>query len=248
MNSQEFCSSFRFVKITFNRPHQTDRLTGEGSPTNYIGQLITGSAKLVCGGKTVSLLPGEPFFIPKGCNYRSFWYPDGETVSWYSLGFDLLPFQPEIPALQKLPAGGEEHLNRIFAGLTVCADTIGHLYLCLSSVSDRMEYENPGKQSLTARAAGIIRSDPTLRMDAVASACGVSESTLYSRMRSIGVTPNVLRQRALCDRASELLSTTDKSVEDISSLLGFSSSSYFRKVFRSHTGMTPREVRKKRGV
>ena len=29
MNSQEFCSSFRFVKITFNRPHQTDRLTGE---------------------------------------------------------------------------------------------------------------------------------------------------------------------------------------------------------------------------
>lgn len=66
MNSQEFCSSFRFVKITFNRPHQTDRLTGEGSPTNYIGQLITGSAKLVCGGKTVSLLPRRAVFHPEG--------------------------------------------------------------------------------------------------------------------------------------------------------------------------------------
>lgn len=248
MNSKEFCNSFRFVKITFNRPHQTDRISGEGSPTNYIGCLITGSARLVCGGKTVSLLPGEPFFIPKGCNYRSFWYPEGENVSWYSIGFDFLPFDPGIPALQKLPCGGEEHLRAILSSLTVSAGSIGRLYLYLSEISGGMEYEDPGRQSVTARAAEVIKSDPFLRMDAVAAACGVSESTLYSRMRSIGVTPNFLRQRALCEKATELLSTTDRSVEDISSLLGFSSSSYFRKVFRSFTGTTPREVRKKRGV
>lgn len=248
MNSQEFCNSFRFVKITFNRPHQTDRLTGDGSPTNYIGYLITGSARLVSGEKTVSLLPGEPFFIPKGCNYRSFWYPEKENVSWYSLGFEFLPFYSEVLALQKLPKGGEMYLRRIFSTLTVCAESIGLMYLYLSSVSGETEYENSGKQSVTARAAEIIRNDPSLRMDAVAAACGVSESTLYSRMRSIGITPNALRQRVLCEKASELLSTTDRSIEDISSLVGFSSSSYFRKVFRSFTGTTPREVRKKREI
>ena len=37
---------------------------------------------------------------------------------------------------------------------------------------------------------------------------------------------------------------TDLSVEDISRLLGFSSSSYFRKVFFAGTKKTPREYRR----
>ena len=45
--------------------------------------------------------------------------------------------------------------------------------------------------------------------------------------------------------AVELLTTTDKTVEEISSLLRFSSAAYFRKVLRKHTGLTPKQIRKK---
>ena len=45
-------------------------------------------------------------------------------------------------------------------------------------------------------------------------------------------------------KAVELLITTDMQVEEISSLLNFSSTSYFRKVLYKHTGKTPREIRR----
>jgi transcriptional regulator GlxA family with amidase domain len=42
----------------------------------------------------------------------------------------------------------------------------------------------------------------------------------------------------------ELLLTTNKKIEEISEMTGFSSGSYFRKVLKKHLGYTPREIRK----
>ena len=52
------------------------------------------------------------------------------------------------------------------------------------------------------------------------------------------------KQEIFCERAAELLITTDLSVEEISAMLSFSSSSYFRKIFKKHTGQTPLQIRK----
>ena len=74
--------------------------------------------------------------------------------------------------------------------------------------------------------------------------CSLSEPHLYYLFKKAGeVTPNEYRQKSLCDRAVELLITTDNSVEAISDMLGFSSSSYFRKILKKHTGKSPREIR-----
>ena len=56
--------------------------------------------------------------------------------------------------------------------------------------------------------------------------------------------PNSYRQKVLCDKASEILATTDLSIEEISSMLKFSSAAYFRKIFKEHTGTTPSGFRK----
>lgn len=82
-------------------------------------------------------------------------------------------------------------------------------------------------------------------MEQVASYCGVSQTALYNAFRQqLGITPNGMRQGILCEAARELLVTTGLSVEEISSRLGFSSSSYFRKVLFQHTGKTPLAIRK----
>lgn len=54
-----------------------------------------------------------------------------------------------------------------------------------------------------------------------------------------GVSPNKYLTALRINRATELLVETDLSVADISTMLGFSSLSYFIRVFRKHTGTTP---------
>jgi AraC-like DNA-binding protein len=79
----------------------------------------------------------------------------------------------------------------------------------------------------------------------VADHCGISESGLYALFKKqLGKTPNDIRAEALCQKAIGLLTTTNKSVQEISDMVGFSSTSYFRKVLRKYTGKTPLGIRK----
>ena len=85
----------------------------------------------------------------------------------------------------------------------------------------------------------------SLDIPAVAAACAVSQSGLYSACRQNGYkTPNAERQKILIEKAKNLLISTDEPIENISSVLGFSSSSYFRKIFVKVTGKSPRQIRR----
>lgn len=61
----------------------------------------------------------------------------------------------------------------------------------------------------------------------------------------VGCTPNDYRLKAECQKGIEYLLTTDKTVEEISALIGLSSASHFRRMLKTHMGITPKEVRKK---
>jgi transcriptional regulator GlxA family with amidase domain len=45
------------------------------------------------------------------------------------------------------------------------------------------------------------------------------------------------------NKAKELLRNTNMDILDISSAVGFENQSYFTKIFRTHTGLTPRQYR-----
>lgn len=55
----------------------------------------------------------------------------------------------------------------------------------------------------------------------------------------VGVTPNEYLNRVRIERAVDLLRTTDRSIETIASEVGYSTGSYFIKVFHKLTGQTP---------
>lgn len=247
MNNQKFFNSFYFIKPTFNKNHQTDHLWESGSPTNYLGFMVSGNAKLTTADKTLYLNAGDCFFIPKGCRYRSFWYPqDHGSVSWYSFGFDYLPVSGDIvPDIQKIARhkNAEKYLELLTQSLQVNCQSVGYLYAFLGEIAKDLSYISRTVVPVE-KANDLIRKNPRQKISNIAAACGISESGLYySFKKTFGITPNRARQMALCSNAVELLSTTDLSVEEISSRLGFSSSSYFRKVFRSCTQHTPREIR-----
>ena len=83
-----------------------------------------------------------------------------------------------------------------------------------------------------------------LTLDNIAAAANISrrECTRCFR-RCIDSTPNEYLTACRLRMAAGLLIRTGKSVMEISEECGFSSASYFGKVFREATGVTPREYR-----
>lgn len=248
MNNQQFFQSFNFRKIAFNRNHHKDNYTNQGAPTNFIGQLIKGSAKLVSKSETVFLKENDIFYIPKGCHYHSYWYTnENSELEWYSFGFDYLPLLNNGSyALQKIVPNiaGFNNLKNIEDDLTVNASTIGYLYCFIGNVLPDMKRSDKPHEILTDKAVEYMHKHSDFKMRDVAEYCNISESSLYSIFKKhMGKTPNEIRQEILCEKAKELLITTTLTVEEVSNKLGFSSSSYFRKILKKHTRLTPKEIR-----
>jgi AraC-like DNA-binding protein len=78
----------------------------------------------------------------------------------------------------------------------------------------------------------------------LARAAGVSPARFSERFkRETGITPADFLRRQRCERARDLLRTSQLPVTDIAFRLGFRSSQHFACVFRKYTGQSPREYR-----
>lgn len=246
MEDQELFKSFLFRLYTFAPKHHTNNL--HGVARHYIGYLYRGSAKLVSDEETLELEEGDLFYIPKGCRYHSYWYgKDGAQFDSFS--FAAIPEQAHTGyCLQKLNMTDEvRRLHRELAqDRTVNVRSVGLLYRLLWELMPTMKQRPYGKNDALARKiANHIYEHPDERSDLTARSCGVSESTMYHVLKNVmNKTPNQLRQEARCTRAINLLTSTDLSIEQVSIQLGFSSSSYMRKLLRATTGKTPLQIRK----
>ena len=79
----------------------------------------------------------------------------------------------------------------------------------------------------------------------IAKAVNSSKSVLYSRFRSaFGCTVSEYINSKRVERSTELLRTTDLTIEEISQKVGFSGASYYCKLFKKQFGISPRKYRK----
>ena len=79
----------------------------------------------------------------------------------------------------------------------------------------------------------------------IAAAVGISQSLLFRLFKDFeGCTPIEYLKRTRIENAKLLLSNeTDLNIKDIGAACGFSDCSYFVKVFREETGVTPKKFR-----
>lgn len=245
MNDANFCSGFLFNIFRFKHYHFTD-LSKTPVQRHYFGYLTKGSAVIKCESRELQIIPGDIFYIPKGLNYQSRWYGDDEDdIEFYSFGFDIAPTK-ESYYLQKITCSPKAALlfEELCSAIPFSEKGIGMLYRFFGEVAADMEQET-FRHPVIERATQYIFSNPNARISAVADHCNMSESSIYALFKKeLGKTPNEIRTEALCEKAIGLLSTTNKSVQEISDTVGFSSTSYFRKVLRKQTGKTPLEIRK----
>lgn len=246
MEDLELFKSFDFRLYTFAPKRHTNN--SRGVTRHYIGYIYHGSARIVSDNGTLELQEGDLFYIPKGCQYNSYWYGDDE-IQFDSFSFSVVPQQNYTAySLQKLTVTDEVRSlhTELARDRTVNARSVGILYQLLWALMPSMKQNAYSKSYTLARQiADYIYEHPDERSDRTARNCGVSESTMYHILKQeLGSTPNRLRQEAKCQRAIDLLTCTDLSVEQISIQLGFSSSSYMRKMLRATTGKNPLEIRK----
>ena len=84
-----------------------------------------------------------------------------------------------------------------------------------------------------------------LSVDTICSKYNISPSGLYQLFQKVfgcGVVKIIREERI--KRAKELLLDSDFSISDIASQVGILDTNYFIRVFKSETGMTPREYRR----
>lgn len=247
MNDIIFSNSFRFFTFYFDKYKYTDNRSG--APQHYFAYMQTGHCKIATNSKTVTINEGDFFYIPNNCSYQSYWYGDPK-IQFISLGFDFFP-NPENKSygVQTIPFDNES--EELFIALSdishISAKDIGVFYTLAGKLTAKMAHTS---RSRTAEIVDMTKrylfNNPNASIDKIAKNCAVSEAAIYSAFqKSSDITPNRLRGNIVLEKSKRLLVTTDKSIEDISNSLGFSSASYFRKKFKELFGITPTEMRKK---
>ena len=246
MNDIVFCKNFRFNEYCFHE--NAHRNNSRGIGFHFIGYLKQGSGKLVTREQVLELNAGDMFYIPKGCKYHSYWISQG-CVRFDSIGFLYFPTTvPDGYLLQKIPYDTTiwDAFLPLSEDKTVSAASIGKLYQLLGLLEPVLS-PAPGSIDIAVyeKLILLMKEDPHKTIPHYAALCGISESLLYRYVKqNSGKTPNRLRQEILCQKAAELLFTTSYTIEEICAKLEFSSSAYFRKVFKEIYHKPPSQMRK----
>lgn len=246
MNSSLFFKSFSFHKSVRGKYQHTD--SHSGAPFHFIAYMLRGRCEIVSKYHTIKAETGDLFYIPMNLPYQSYWYgePDTELIS---LGFTFFQeAKKNTYPLQKISVPEEIKSKMTDKDLIsgINSKSIGKFYTLLSDILEFMTQEEISKEErIVSDAIEYMWSHPEDNADKVARYVNISETALYLAFKKIkGTTPNFEKQKILSKKAQLLLITTDKSIQEISDQLGFSSTSYFRKILHKTLNMTPREIRK----
>lgn len=248
MRNIYFESNYWFNKLRFKNYNYTDNRCG--SPANYIALMLEGTSSIISKNISIDIPEGGCFFIPRNLPYESFWYGDkNQNISFISIAFMNIPDNTGATYMLQNLKCSDEVINRIKNipyGIPVTAEILRDFYSILADILPIMqtEYSNIDIKILN-KIHTCMYSNPFLSIPQIAEKCYISSSYIYYLFKKhLNITPNAYRQRLLCEKAVNILQTTDKKVEEVSSDLRFSSSSYFRKILKRNTGKTPREIRK----
>lgn len=87
-------------------------------------------------------------------------------------------------------------------------------------------------------------SNPSLKMEDLGETVGLSRVQLYRKVKAItGLSPVELLRQMRLQQGYVLLSTTNKTVQEIAHEVGFGTPGYFSKCFRQQYGKYPMELR-----
>lgn len=246
MNDTLFTNSFAFAEVHRGKHAYTD--VRAGTILHYVAYMIRGKCKIVSTDIEISAEAGAFFYIPKGLPYQSYWQ-DTEDVTFLSFGFPFFPNpdKKDYP-LQVIETDGAalELMHRIPLGPRTEPQGIAALYALVAHLIGHMQNSTPCRsRQIVSRTERLLWENADLRPADISRQIGICESALYAAFAKLGEgTLHDMKEKILFQKAKNFLLTTDLPIEQISERLNFCSCTYFRKQFKAHFGITPREMRK----
>ncbi len=153
-------------------------------------------------------------------------------------GREAFRYLDDVAEADKVPV---EHRPRFVAGLVdaFLVTMLGELHRP-AVVSDALSPYVREAEKL----ARTMLADPELSVERLAASAGCATDTLsrqFHRERGVTLTTWIAKERVAL--AKDLLADARYNVAEVGWACGFSAPSYFIRVFRTHTGMTPRAWR-----
>lgn len=232
--------------IPINRPH--------GRADYHI--LMTSSGRIHV--KDLELNSGMVylFFPSTPQHYR---YESGEGTEYYWIHFS----GTEIPMLIET-YGLREGVIDIG---TSRGEVERIIKMMLKALSEKYKYADGFCEGLLSSLLALIGAPPSISspfykavklledptneqsVEEIASIYNMSANHfIRSFKKYVGVSPNVYRIEKRMELASEMLISTDLSVEQVACASGYADSLYFSRAFKKHTGQSPTEYRKSKAM
>jgi AraC-like DNA-binding protein len=221
---------------------------------------LEGEALFEQPGRTTLIKPGNVLIIPFGHvgYYRS---ETGMKYHWLSLGRYWPRERGERASVQLLPLPFDGELADRFVEireLLILQNSgyplraIGSFYNLLARIEE-LSFKASGSLAQSTypeavrNAIVFLRERDTEPYDAAATAAAVNLSQSHLRAlfeKWVGESPRQFHTRSRIERAARLLRAQDLSVSSAAMQVGYSDARHFSRVFKSVTGIRPREWRR----
>lgn len=227
-------------------------------PRPYYTVCYVQRGKLSCmiGEREVVGRAGDVLFFPYHLKYILRWIGDPDS-SVYSIHFLLPPMADpfagkEVPLQRMSGKGMEKEFEYIYLhhkDLEQSFYILSMFYGLCHRIYTRLQREETLSSDERIRKAVEyinLHYAESLTVEQLAALCFMSASRFYYRFKKeMGQSP-IEYKNHLCIRRAAALLVVDphRSVEQISSEVGFSSATYFRRLFKRTYDYTPREYRK----
>lgn len=248
MDKKNFINEFSISKKNYKNYHTIGNLQSFSSPC--IGYILEGEADFLYKGKHLYAKKGDLIYIATGSTYYSVWTGNPD-ISFFSLNFNFVsPFSFSDYEFQIVKNYPIDIIEKIWDFYEMDSfSSIGFLYILLSDLYEKMKKQKKNSHIDEIKPAiSYIENNfkESFKISYLAKLCNLSESHFYNVFkRCTGTSPIAYKNNIIIQNALNLLSDTKMSIEEISNYLGFSSSNYFRKVFESITGFSPKKARYK---
>lgn len=246
MDKKLLLNTFEPSLLKFKNSHTSGTINTFSAPC--IGYLKKGRGHFLYKGKTYDASEGDILYIAADSRYYSVW-TGSPDIEFYSIRFSFASksgfYDYRFQVVQNFPCTlfDKMYENHDDNPLLSAA----YFFEILSQLYPRMIKSPHRQSSIITPAIEYIETHyaESFSAEYLAGLCSCSESGLFSAFRRVtGVTPIEYKHNILIQHALDMLNTTDMSVEEISSALGFSSSNYFRRVFKNQTGSAPSSLRR----
>lgn len=247
MDKKLLLNTFEPSLLKFKNSHTSGTINAFSSPC--IGYLKKGHGNFLYKGKTYNAAEGDILYIAADSRYYSVWTGSPE-IEFYSIRFSFASktgfYDYRFQIVYDFPCTlfdkmYEYHDENPLMSAACFLEILSQMYpRMIKSPHKQSSIITPAIEHIETHYAESFSSEY------LAALCNCSESGLFSAFRRVtGVTPIEYKHNILIQHALDMLNTTDMSIEEISSALGFSSSNYFRRVFKNQTGSAPSIFRKK---